>query len=76
MTLKYCIVSSHHFGAIAGWSAIDTTITLTYDVKKTFNKKYILIALAFDIKEAFDRMIKKRLIYHLYEQNLSLPLIC
>lgn len=75
MALKYRIVSSLHFGAIAGRPAVDATAILTNDVQKTFNKKYILTALAFNIKEAFDRVTEKRLIQRLYKQNILLPLI-
>lgn len=75
MALKYRIVSSLYFGAIAGRSAVDAATTLTHDVKKAFNEKYILTALAFDIKGAFDRVTEKRLIQRLYEQNVPLLLI-
>lgn len=75
MALKYHIVSSFYFREIASRSVIDVTTTLTHNVKKTFNRKYIFTILALDIKRAFDRVIKKRLIKHLYEQNILLPLI-
>lgn len=50
-----------HFGAISGWLAVNATCTLIYNIEKAWEKKEILTALAFDIKEAFDTIMEKRL---------------
>ncbi len=39
--------------------------TLTHDIEKSFQKQEILIALAFDIKGAFDRIMDYRFIQRL-----------
>ena len=52
---------------------MDAAATLTHDVEKTFANKDILTALAFDIKGAFDRVSKTRLVQRLLEQKISLP---
>lgn len=76
MKLKYCILSSFYFEVIIGQSAVDVITTLIYNMKKTFNKKYIFTTLAFDIERVFDKMIEKQLIKQLYKQNVPLLLIC
>lgn len=59
MALKHYIVNRFHFGAIASQSVVNAAKTRTHNVKKTFNKKYIFTALAFDIKGAFDMVTEK-----------------
>lgn len=50
-----------HFGAIVRCLAIDMAATLIHNVEKAWQDNEIFIALAFDIKGAFDTIIKKRL---------------
>lgn len=76
MTLKYRIMSSLYFRPIIDWSAVNAITTLIHNEEKVFNGKYILMALVFDIKEAFDRVTEKQLILYLYKQNILLSLIC
>lgn len=75
IALKNGPISSLHFGAFPGRSAIDATATLTHDVEKAFENHDVLTALAFDIKGAFDRVSEKRLVQRLWEQKIPLPLL-
>ncbi len=74
--MKNEFISSLHFEAIPGQSAVDAAAILTHDVENTFANKDILTALAFDIKGAFDRVSKTRLIQRLWKEKIPLPLIC
>ena len=60
--LRYEFISALHFEVISGQFAVNAAASLPYDVKKTFKKKDVLTALAFDIKRAFDRVPKTCLI--------------
>lgn len=56
ISLKNALISSLHFKAIEGQSAVDITSTLTYNVEKAFENKEVVTVLAFDIKKTFDRI--------------------
>lgn len=65
IALKCEIFSPLHFGATPRQSAVDAAATLTHDVEKAFQDQEVLSALAFDIKEAFERVTDARLIERL-----------
>ncbi len=73
--LRLQLISSLHFGAIARRSIVDAAGTLTHDIEKSFRKQKILLALAFDIKESFDKVIDYCLVQRLWDQKILLPLI-
>ena len=73
--LKYKLFSPFHFGATPRRSAVDAAATLTHDIEKAFFDKEIMSALAFDIKEAFDKVTDGRLVIRLWEQGIPLSLI-
>ena len=75
IALKFRLINPLHFEAISGQSAVDTTSTLTHDVEKAWEQEYILTALAFDIKGAFDELTKEKLTQRLWQQNILLSLI-
>ena len=54
---------------------MDAAATLLHDVEKAWQDNEVLTALAFDIKGAFDTVMKKRLTARLWEQNIPLPII-
>ena len=74
--LKARFFSNLYFGAIPGRSVVDATATLTHDVEKAMQKQNVVTALAFDIKGAFDNVSKNKLIKRLWDQKISLFLIC
>lgn len=45
-----------YFGIIFSCSAVNIAIILTYNIKKAFQNKKIMIALIFNIKKLFDKM--------------------
>lgn len=65
IALKNRLISSLHFGAVPGRSAIDAAATLTHNVEKIFKNHDVLAVLAFDIKGASDRVSEKRLVQRL-----------
>ncbi len=75
IALKYKLFSPLHFGGTPRRSAVDTASTLTNDVEKAFQDQKVVIALAFDIKSAFDRVKEARLIERLLQQDIPLPMI-
>ncbi len=50
---------------------MDTAVTLTHNVEKTFANKDILTALTFGIKGTFDRVSKTHLVQRLWEKKNS-----
>ncbi len=75
ITLKHGLISPLHFGAIAGRSAVDAVAKLTHEIEKVFQNQEVLTVLAFDIKGAFDRVLKAWLTKRLWEQNILITLI-
>lgn len=75
IALKSRLISPVYFRAIKGRSTIDAAYTLTYDVEKSWEQENILIALEFNIKGAFDAVIKERLTKRLWQQKIPLSLI-
>ncbi len=76
ISLKNTLISSLHFKAIEGQSAVDITSTLTYNVEKAFENKEVVTVLAFDIKKTFHRISKIPWVQRLLNSKLPLSLIC
>lgn len=69
IALKFRLVNSAYFDTILGRSVVDLAYTLTYNVKRAWEKKKVLTALTFDIKRAFDIVIEIRLT-NVYESKI------
>ena len=75
IALKHGFISQLHFGAITGRLAIDAAAILRHDIEKAFQNQEIYIALAFDIKRTFDRVLEAWLTKRLWKQNILITLI-